>query len=123
MTSMSIIKTQNPLRLGRSFNVPKTEQNSPRNIKYADSLNKPLGGFISKTKRTNLIDDRSPGPGVYNPQTYTDIATQPVSQNKNLSCKNMDFGSKEEKIFTIFRNMESPFVDVTLKDNPSPWNY
>ncbi len=46
-----------------------------------------------------------------------------MSQGKNLLTKRVDFGSKEEKKFTIFRNMESPFVDTTLKDNPSPWNY
>lgn len=55
---------------------PRTENHSPRENKLesideiVDPFNKPTAHFLSKTKRSSLINDRSPGPGAYSSETY-----------------------------------------------------
>ncbi len=52
------------LRLGKAMFIPKTEQGSPRTKSRTegdggfDPFNKPNSIFVSKTKRTNLIDEK-----------------------------------------------------------------
>ncbi len=74
---------------------------------------------MSKTKRTNLIDEKALGPGVYNPHEYKQIGVKKESEFK----KKVDFGSMEGRKFTIHRNMESPFNEPTYLENPESWKY
>jgi len=74
---------------------------------------------LSKTKRTNLIDEKALGPGVYNPHEYKQIGVKKESEFK----KKVDFGSMEGRKFTIHRNMESPFNEPTYLENPESWKY
>ena len=56
----------------------QTSPNRPSPERYQDNeendtidpFNKPTSIFLSKTKRTNLIDEKALGPGFYNPQEY-----------------------------------------------------
>ncbi len=82
-------------------------------------FDKPTSIFLSKTKRSNLIDEKQLGPGVYNPHEYKQIGVKKESEFK----KKVDFGSMEGRKFTMYRNLESPFKDSTYIQNPPSWKY
>ena len=46
----------------------RTEASTPtKEVEHIDPFQKPHFTFLSKTKRSSLVDDRSPGPAAYNP--------------------------------------------------------
>lgn len=61
--------------------------------------------------------ERSPGPGVYDPQSYNEIGKE--SRLKFIP-KKIEFGSHEKRSFTLNRSLNSPFVETTILENPSP---
>jgi Sperm-tail PG-rich repeat len=74
---------------------------------------------MSKTKRTNLADEKALGPGFYNPHEFSTFGAQKESAFK----KKIDFGNQESRKFTLQRNMQSPFTDSTIVENPDSWKY
>jgi len=115
------------IRVGKgSLSGVKTQVTSPRkqstqtdSEEEVDPFNKPSSIFLSKTKRSNLIDEKALGPGVYNPHEYKQIGPKKESEFK----KKVDFGSMEGRKFTMYRNLESPFKDSTYVENPPSWKY
>jgi hypothetical protein len=72
--SSTTLRTKH-IRVGKgSFSGVKTQVASPRKIMEEDGeinpFDKPTSIFLSKTKRSNLIDEKALGPGVYNPHEY-----------------------------------------------------
>jgi hypothetical protein len=55
-----------------------------------DPFSKPTSIFMSKTKRLNLIDEKSLGPGVYNPHESQQIG---ASNRDSAFKKKIDFGN------------------------------
>lgn len=106
-----------------------TQQTSPNRLSpelqteeddtIVDPFNKPTSIFLSKTKRTNMIDEKALGPGVYNPHEYKQIGVKKESEFK----KKIDFGNMEGRKFSLHRNLESPFKDFTYLENPASWKY
>ena len=84
-----------------------------------DPFNKPNSIFLSKTKRTNLADEKALGPGVYNPHDASSFGAKRESAFK----KKTDFGDQEGRKFTLNRNIENPFTDSTQIENPHSWKY
>lgn len=82
------------LRLGKAMFIPKTEQGTPRGKspieeEDVDPFHKPTGIFLSKTKRTNLADEKALGPGFYNPHEFSTFGNTKDSAFK----KKTDFGN------------------------------
>jgi hypothetical protein len=76
--------------------IPKTEQGTPKhsrspieNDEDVDPFHKPTSIFLSKTKRTNLIDEKALGPGFYNPHEFSTFGNTKESVFK----KKTDFGN------------------------------
>lgn len=124
--SSTTLRTKH-IRIGKgSFSGIKTQVTSPRkqsqehdSDEEVDPFNKPSSIFISKTKRSNLIDEKALGPGVYNPHEYKQIGPKKESEFK----KKVDFGSMEGRKFTMNRDLASPFKDSTYIENPTSWKY
>jgi len=104
--------------------IPKTEHGTPRGRspiedEDVDPFHKPTGIFLSKTKRTNLADEKALGPGFYNPHDNSAFGVTKDSAFK----KKTDFGNQESRKFTMHRNMGSPFTDSSYIENPDSWKY
>lgn len=107
------------LRKGKAQN-NKTEPVSPRGRSLtADEDNKPNSIFLSKTKRANLANEYSLGPGLYNPHENDGLGTQRESAFR----KKIDFGNQEGRKFSMHRNLLSPFIDSTYLVNPDSYKY
>jgi hypothetical protein len=84
-----------------------------------DPFHKPTSIFLSKTKRTNMIDEKALGPGFYNPHDFSAFGQTKDSAFK----KKTDFGNQEGRKFTMHRHMASPFTDSSYVENPDSWKY
>ncbi len=112
------------VRHGKALFQSKTEQVTPRGeskeeIERSPSSMKATSVFMSKTKRTNPVNEAALGPGVYNPH---DISTFGLAK-ESVFKKKIDFGNQEGRKFSLFRDMASPFKDSTHVENPDSWKY
>lgn len=109
--------------MGKASFGPKTEKGTPKARSRVDEEldfnQRPQGVFMSKTKRTNLADEKALGPGFYNPKDISAFGTTKDSAFK----KKIDFGNQEGRKFTLHRNMLSPFTDSPVIENPDSWKY